>query len=88
MMDILLSCSFGAITVLTTPVFAGDLVTLYTPFTKISVPPGQTITYNIQAINESDELQKFDLSVYSVSGSWSFDLKSGNYRVKQLAVLP
>ena len=29
---------------------------LYTPYTKISVPPGESISYSIDVINNSDEV--------------------------------
>ena len=39
---------------------------LYTPYTKISVPPGESISYSIDVINNSDEVknaEKFKMKV-------------------------
>ena len=33
---------------------------LYTPYTKISVPPGESISYSIDVINNSDEVKNAD----------------------------
>ena len=84
----LLSFAFGIMAFHTNVAVASDEVMLYTAFTKISVPPGESISYSIEAINNSDVVQKLDLAVYGVPKTWSYDLKSGTYQVKQLAVLP
>ena len=34
---------------------------LYTPYTKISVPPGESISYSIDVINNSDEVKNATL---------------------------
>ena len=82
----LLSSAFGIITLITNLAFAEYRVTLYTPFNKISVPPGESITYSIDAINDSEEIQKLDIGIYGVPKSWDYDLKSGSYQVKQLVI--
>ncbi|WP_320168147.1 hypothetical protein [Mangrovibacterium marinum] len=63
-------------------------VTLYTPYTQVSVPPGQSIKYSIELINNSDELRNEPIRITGLPRSWDYSLKSGNYNVKQLAVLP
>ncbi len=66
---------------------AGSVV-LYTPYTKISVPPGQSVNYSIDVINKSGQLQILDVSVRGLPGSWDYRLKSGGWNIKQISVLP
>ncbi len=63
-------------------------VVLYTPYTKISVPPGQSVNYSIDIINKSEQLQMLDVSVWGLPKSWDYHLKSGGWNIKQISVLP
>ncbi len=65
-----------------------DSVSLYTPYTKISVPPGQSIDYSIDFINNSSGIKNADLSISGLPKGWVSDMKSGGYNVKQISVLP
>jgi uncharacterized membrane protein len=65
-----------------------DSVKLYTPYTRISVPPGQSIDYSIDIINHSSEIQDVDISVSGIPRGWTYDLKSGGWTIDQLSVLP
>jgi uncharacterized membrane protein len=65
-----------------------ESVTLYTPYTKISVPPGESIDYAIDVINNSKELQNVDISVAGMPRNWSFSIKSGGWTIGQLSILP
>jgi uncharacterized membrane protein len=65
-----------------------DSVLLYTPFTKISIPPGESIDYTIDVINNGGKLETFDLAVTNLPRNWNYTLKSGAWNVKQVSVLP
>lgn len=65
-----------------------DSILLYTPFTKISVPPGESIDYAIDVINNGDALVTLDLSVTNLPRNWNYSLKAGAWNVRQVAVLP
>ncbi len=67
---------------------AKDNVTLYTPYTKISVPPGESVDYAVDVINESKELQNVELSVTGMPRGWKYSLKSGGWTISQLSILP
>lgn len=73
-------CSFS-------PVAANGLQ-LYTPYVKISVPPGQSIDYSIDVKNTSQSVQKADLVVQGLPSGWEYSLKSGGWAIQQIAVLP
>ena len=61
---------------------------LYTPYTKISVPPGQSIDYSIDVINNGNAVKNVAISLSGIPKDWNYDLKSGGWSVAELAVLP
>ncbi|MGX5689702.1 COG1470 family protein [Arcticibacter tournemirensis] len=63
-------------------------VTLYTPYTKISVPPGESIGYDIDVINKGRAVSNAAISVAGLPKGWSYTLKSGGWTVGQVSVLP
>ena len=65
-----------------------ESVTLYTPYTKISVPPGESIDYAIDVINNGKEMQNVSLSVSGMPNGRTYSLKSGGWTIGQLSVLP
>ena len=64
-----------------------DSVFLYTPYTKIAVPPGQTVDYSIDLINKSREVINADISLRGLPPSWNYNLKAGTYNIRKLSVL-
>lgn len=67
--------------------FASDGVFLYTPNTKVSVAPGESVDYSIEVINNSDQLFDGDIQISGIPRSWTYSLKSGAYAVSKIAVL-
>lgn len=63
-------------------------VTLYTPYTEISVPPGESIDYTIDVINNSSGIRDVEISLSGLPDGWSYVLKSGGWNIGQLSVLP
>ena len=61
---------------------------LYTPYTKISVPPGESISYSIDVINNSDEVKNATLALAGLPKSWSYEMKAGSWTLDEIAVLP
>ena len=84
----LLSAFLWMITCSTGRVHAAEDVTVYTANTKISVPPGESIDYSIDLINNSDEVKKLDFRLIGIPSSWDYTLKSGGYSIRQMSVLP
>lgn len=77
--------------IITEGIFAApsaDSVTLYTPYTKISVPPGKPIDYTIDIINNGKEIRNLALTVAGLPRGWNYTLKSGSWIISQIAVLP
>lgn len=65
-----------------------DSVTLYTPYTKISAPPGESIDYPVDVINNSKEIKNVDISLAGIPKGWNYLLKSGGWNIGQLSILP
>ena len=63
-------------------------VSLYTPYTKISVPPGQVIDYSVSVINNSNSIRKVDMSLSGLPKGWTYTLKSASWNISQISVLP
>jgi uncharacterized membrane protein len=62
-------------------------VVLYTPYTNISVPPGQSIDYTIDVINNTEARKDIPIRVSGIPKGWTYDLKSGGWSVSELSVL-
>lgn len=67
---------------------ASPQVTLYSPYTKISVSPGESVDYSIDLINDSKELQNREIVIRGIPHGWNYVLTSGGYKVGKMAVLP
>ena len=79
---------FGIISLCSYAAQTADSVILYTPYTKISVPPGEAIEYPVDIINNSNEIRNLELSVAGLPKGWNYSIKSGNWEIGQLSVLP
>ena len=86
--SLILTVIFGILLCNSHTILSANGVVLYTPYTKISVPPGQSIDYNVDIINNGSELQQIDISVAGIPATWSYSLKSGGWNIKQIAILP
>jgi uncharacterized membrane protein len=76
--------------ILSTGVSAGSSaqIILYTPYTSISVPPGETIDYTIDVKNEGTSMQALNLYMSGLPQGWNATLKAGGYAIRQISVLP
>ena len=62
-------------------------VTIYTPFTKLSVAPGESVDYSIDLINRGVMISNDEIRIVNLPKSWNYTLRSGSYVVSQVAVL-
>lgn len=86
---LLIALFIGAFFTQTTSIAApADSITLYTPYTKISVPPGESLDYTIDVINNSRKKQNVDILITGLPKGWNYTLKSGGWTVSQISVLP
>jgi len=70
------------------PAFSSDKVSLYTPYTKISVSPGESVNYSIDLINDGNESCNEEIRLTGIPKGWSYTMKSGGYTVNRIALLP
>ena len=87
-LKLFLSAIMGIVSFGSHAVEADQSVTLYTPYTKISVPPGESINYSIEVINNSKEIKNEEITVSRMPRGWTYILKSGSWNIKQLSILP
>lgn len=67
------------------PAFAEGKV--YTPYTNLSAPPGETINYSVELINDTNEIQTANLSFEGVKG-WTYEMTAGGHTIRQISVKP
>jgi uncharacterized membrane protein len=67
---------------------AANDVTLYTPYAKISVPPGESIDYTIDIFNKGDVTRNVTVYLSGLPKNWDYELKSGGWNIKQISILP
>src|SRR5690554_725665 len=75
------------------PMFFGGQVlyanlALYTPYTEISVPPGESIEYTIDVINNGGGIHTAAVSLTGLPEGWDYTLTSGGWTVQKISVLP
>lgn len=66
---------------------AAQSFSLYTPYTEISVPPGESIDYPIDAINKGSGVKSAEISIEGLPQGWTYTLKSGGWNIGRIAVL-
>lgn len=62
-------------------------ITLYTPYTNLSVTPGESVTYSIQIMNNTDLPQTVHFTMRPPA-NWDYEATAGGYKVEEIAVLP
>jgi uncharacterized membrane protein len=84
----LLALFFGALSLNINASFLQDSLILYTPYTKISVNPGEVIEYSVDVINNSSHVQDIAITVAGMPNGWNYSVKSNNFTVSQISILP
>jgi len=77
-----------ALLLMAVPVFAAGGTQLYTPYTNLSAPPGETINYSVELLNDTDGIQTADLSFDAGSTGWTYEMTAGGHTIRQLSVKP
>jgi uncharacterized membrane protein len=86
--SIVLSLLLGVMSVTGGTAHAAGEVTLYTPYTKLSAPPGESVNYTIDVINNSKEVQNAQLAIVGLPEGWDYELNSGGWNIEQISILP
>src|SRR5699024_516365 len=69
-------------------VYAEPSLMLYTPYTGSSVTPGETITYNVDVINNSDNVEHVTFSTSGLKKGWKSTISANGTSIQQLSVRP
>jgi uncharacterized membrane protein len=67
---------------------AGNGIILYTPYTYITVPPGESIDYTVEVKNYGSQVKDVEIDLSGLPEDWNSTLKAGGYSIKRIAVLP
>lgn len=67
---------------------AAEPFELYTTYVNLSAPPGETITYSVEAINRSDVTRIVPISLQTHGNDWEYQITSGGRSINEIAVKP
>ncbi|MGP4042112.1 COG1470 family protein [Gracilibacillus sp. D59] len=67
-------------------VFAAGGLTLYTPYTGLSVTPGETLSYDVTVINDNSSIQNVSFDVNNLPEGWDYSLTAGGNDISQLSI--
>ncbi|MCJ7841164.1 NEW3 domain-containing protein [Lederbergia sp. NSJ-179] len=67
---------------------AAEGIELFTPYSGISVTPGETINYSFNVINHTSSVQQVHLSLEDVAKDWEYAITSGGWDLQELSVKP
>lgn len=77
----------GAVLLGTQALAAGEME-LYTPYTDLSAPPGDSLSYSVEVINRGTVTQRVPLAVEAGGNTWDYELTAGGRNIRQIAVKP
>lgn len=78
---------FSLFTLFLPTIFAQPL-TLYTPYSGLSVTPGENITYDVDIINDHSSVQHVTFALEKLPKGWDYSIRAGGYSIDQLSILP
>lgn len=84
-------CLLGLFLFISTPlssVKAADGIELFTPYSGISVTPGETINYTFNLLNHTSSVQQVDISLDDIPKEWNYSITSGGFDLQELSVMP
>lgn len=68
--------------------YAAEPIELHTPYTGISVTPGESITYTFDVINNSSSIQHINIELQGIKEGWDYSLTAGGWDLHELSVKP
>lgn len=61
-------------------------LTLYTPYTGLSVTPGESLSYDVDVLNDSNEIQNITFNIEGLPKEWDYSIRAGGNSIEQLSV--
>src|SRR5690625_3308386 len=71
-----------------TPVAQAQDVELYTPYSEITVPPGESVRFVVDVTNATNSQQRADVEVTEAPDHWTYHLRASGWEVHQVYVPP
>jgi uncharacterized membrane protein len=68
--------------------YAAGPLTLYTPYTGISMTPGKTVSYSVEVMNNSSSIHSTTFDMKGLPKDWGYTITSGGRGIEQLSVKP
>ncbi|PWU66892.1 NEW3 domain-containing protein [Gracilibacillus dipsosauri] len=61
-------------------------ISLYTPYTGLSVTPGETLSYDVTVLNKSSSISNMTFDVEGLPKGWNYTITAGGNDISQLSV--
>src|SRR5690625_2232650 len=68
--------------------YAQTSITLFTPYTGLTSAPGESITYQVDVINDSNSVKSMAFELANLPKDWQYTLTAGGNELRQLSVKP
>jgi len=68
--------------------YAAGGITLFTPYTGLSVTPGETVSYQVDVMNSGSNIQNLTFSLEGLPEGWSNTITANGRDIQQLSVQP
>ncbi len=85
--SLLLTLLLGVM-LLASPASAAEPIELFTPYTSLTASPGQSVSYSVEVINNTADIQTIGLAVQQAPADWSYELTSGGWTIDRIGVKP
>src|SRR5690625_1404604 len=69
-----------------TPKAHAQSLSLFTPYSGITVTPGEDISYAVQMINDTGEIQNIVFALENLPDGWDYSIRAGGKNIRQLSV--
>ncbi|MCJ8012377.1 NEW3 domain-containing protein [Paenibacillus sp. KQZ6P-2] len=70
------------------PAHASGGVSLYTTYTSISVPPGESLNYNVELRNNTDSMVTVPLAIKDLPKGWTAKMTGDGWDLNEISVMP
>lgn len=67
---------------------AAEGIEIHTPYTGISVSPGESISYSFEIFNHTSNIQQVEVDVEDLAEGWDYSIVSGGWDLQEISVKP
>ena len=84
--NLFLATIVGICVIFINPVNAQQLQ-FYTTFPKQVVSPGEIVTYNVEVLNNSNQIITSGIQLLNLPNNWSSEIRSGNFVADEISII-